>query len=417
MGRPLSHDHGLLSLLRLGGLACVLACAAPAAATLAGAQGPSPALGAKLNAALTAPGIGRGHTGAMALDLDSKVILFAHNAAAPFVPASNEKLPVAYAALVLLGPSFRFKTEVRSEAKLSADGTLAGDVVLKGYGDPTLSSLQLKRLALRLSRLGVRRVTGAVVGDESFFDAHRTAPGWKRSFYMEESPPLSALTVDRARLGTHLAKLPAYAAARLFRAELIADGIAVSGRAETGAGTGRALASVVSQPLGSLLHAVDADSDNFTAELLLKELGALGGGGGTSAAGAAVVEQVLAKQRIPLAGVRIVDGSGLSALDRLTPQAIVRIFERIWDDPALRPHLVDSLAVAGQSGTLIHRLAEPLTRGRVIGKTGTTDLASVLSGIVGHRYAFSVIQNGRPVLFWTARAAQDRFVRLLAAAG
>ena len=52
----------------------------------------------------------------------------------------------------------------------------------------------------------------------------------------------------------------------------------------------------------------------------------------------------------------------------------------------------------------------------VIGKTGTTDLASVLSGFVRGRYAFSVIENGSPVPWWTAHEAQDRFVRLLAAA-
>jgi D-alanyl-D-alanine carboxypeptidase/D-alanyl-D-alanine-endopeptidase (penicillin-binding protein 4) len=387
-----------------------LAAAQPGAGTR-----PAPrSLAAELNASLTAKGIGRGHTGAMALDLRSGVVLFAHNAAEPFVPASNEKLPVTYAALVLLGPSFRFRTEVRTAGGLTKDGTLVGDVVLKGYGDPTLSSLQLKRLALRLSRIGIKRITGAVVGDESFFDSNRTAPGWKASFYMVESPPLSALTVDRAVVGRHLARLPAYAAAKRFRQALIAAGIAVAGRSEIGIGGGRLLASTLSQPLGTILHAVDADSDNFTAEILLKELGALIEGKGTSQAGAEVVEQVLARQGIPLAGVRIVDGSGLSSLDRLTPQAIVRIFERIWTSPTLRPHLVESLAVAGESGTLIHRLTEPLTRGRVLGKTGTTDLASVLSGVVDGRYAFSVIQNGSPVPFWIAREAQDRFVRLLA---
>jgi len=75
------------------------------------------------------------------------------------------------------------------------------------------------------------------------------------------------------------------------------------------------------------------------------------------------------------------------------------------------------MAVAGYSGTLVHRLLGPRTRGTVIGKTGTTDLASVLSGFVHGHYAFAVIENGTPVPWWTARAAQDRFVQLLAAAG
>ena len=67
---------------------------------------------------------------------------------------------------------------------------------------------------------------------------------------------------------------------------------------------------------------MDRDSDNFTAELLLKELGAEVGAGGTTAAGAAVVRRDLAAAGVPLAGVRIVDGSGLSLDDRLTARAL-----------------------------------------------------------------------------------------------
>ncbi|HZR93477.1 MAG TPA: D-alanyl-D-alanine carboxypeptidase/D-alanyl-D-alanine-endopeptidase [Gaiellaceae bacterium] len=395
-------------------VAAALALAAALAAASAAAGIGSPELRAKLSAALAAPGIGPGRTGAVALDLASGRVVYAHNATVPFVPASNEKLPVTYAALVVLGPSFRFPTEVRGQGSLAADGTWTGSLVLKGYGDPTLSSARLAQLARQLARLGLRRVTGGVVGDESFFDRRRTAPGWKPSFSMVESPPLSALVVDRAVTRGRIARLPAYAAAKRFRRELREVGVDVAGPASVGAGGGRLLASTESKPLGEILHAVDADSDNFTAELLLKELGAVAGAGGTSAAGAAVVRRVLGEAGIPLAGVRIVDGSGLSSLDRLTPQAIVDILARVWHAPHLRPYLVDALAVAGRTGTLAHRLTSPLTLGKVIGKTGTTDLACVLSGFVRGRYAFSVIENGTPVPFWTAREAQDRFVQLLA---
>ena len=142
----------------------------------------------------------------------------------------------------------------------------------------------------------------------------------------------------------------------------------------------------------------------------------MAGTGGTTAAGATVVAGVLAQNGVPTAGVTIADGSGLSSLDRLTPQAIVAILEQCWHDAGLR-----SSARAGHGrrrplGTLQHRLLGPATRGSVVGKTGTTDLASVLSGFVRGRYAFSVIQNGSPVPSWTARAAQDKFVQLLAAA-
>jgi D-alanyl-D-alanine carboxypeptidase/D-alanyl-D-alanine-endopeptidase (penicillin-binding protein 4) len=353
----------------------------------------------------------------MALDLLTGRVIFAHNSSVGFVPASNEKLPLTYAALKLLGRGFRFPTEVRGQGLLAADGTWVGNLVLKGYGDPTLSSARLRRLAQQVHAEGITHVTGMVIGDESFFDKLRIGPGWKASFYISESPPLSALVVDRAWTGKRITLTPAYTAADMFRSMLIQAGVAVDGKARAFQAGGKVLAVTTSAPLGEILHAVDADSDNFSAELLLKELGAVAGTGGTSESGAAVVRQVLSENDIPLDGVTIADGSGLSSQNRLTAQAIVAILEQSWNDGALRSTLVHAMAVAGRSGTLAHRLFGPNTRGTVLGKTGTTDLASVLSGFVRGRYAFAVIENGAPVPWWTARAAQDRFVRLLAAAG
>jgi D-alanyl-D-alanine carboxypeptidase/D-alanyl-D-alanine-endopeptidase (penicillin-binding protein 4) len=415
MGQADGYDHAPL-IARLA-LALIVASLGWGASVAAARTGTGDAdLGNRLGASLHAKGIAPARTGAMALDLTSGRVVFAHNSAVGFVPASNEKLPVTYAALKVLGPTFRFPTEVRGQGSLGTDGTWTGNLVLKGYGDPTLSTGRLRILADRVHRLGIRRVTGMVIGDESFFDKLRTAPGWKASFYIEESPPLSALVVDRAWTGKAYTTTPAYTAADTFRKLLIKAGVAVAGKARSFQAGGKVLAVTVSKPLDEVLHAVDADSDNFSAELLLKELGAVAGDGGTSFDGAAVVRRVLAQNGVSLDGVRIADGSGLSSLDRLTPQALVAILRQCWSDGPLRGTLVQAMAVAGQSGTLEHRLLGPGTRGTVVGKTGTTDLASVLSGFVHGRYAFAVMENGTPVPWWTARAAQDRFVQLLAAA-
>jgi serine-type D-Ala-D-Ala carboxypeptidase/endopeptidase (penicillin-binding protein 4) len=147
----------------------------------------------------------------------------------------------------------------------------------------------------------------------------------------------------------------------------------------------------------------------------LKQVAAFNGVVGTSAAGAAHVRELLASAGVPLAGVRLVDGSGLSPYDRLTARAIVGILKAAWDDPEIRPAFVSALAVAGRSGTLRDRLRRPPARGAVLAKTGTTSIASALSGFVRRRYVFSVLQNGHPVSYWWARRAQDRFVQVLAA--
>ena len=122
----------------------------------------------------------------------------------------------------------------------------------------------------------------------------------------------------------------------------------------------------------------------------------------------------LAAAGVPLVGVRIADGSGLSRFDRLTAGALAAILRVGATDPKIRDAFVTSLAVAGISGTLERRLDLRATRGRVIAKTGTTFRASALAGFVRRRYVFAILQNGRPVPYWTARAAQDRFVLALA---
>jgi len=408
------HHPSLIRRLILAFVAASLAWGASQAA--AGPGAPPLDLTAKLGAALHAKGIAPYQTGAFAVDLLTGKVVYAHNSAVGFVPASNEKLPVTYAALKVLGPRFRFPTEVRGQGSLGAGGTWNGNIVLKGYGDPTLTTTRLAWLVRRVRSAGIRRVTGMVIGDESFFDKTRTAPGWKASFYIEESPPLSALVVDRAWTGKRYTTTPAYTAADDFRRMLAKAGVRVAGKTRSFRAGGKLLAVSLSEPLEEILHDVDAHSDNFSAELLLKELGAIAGTGGTTAAGAAVVMAVLGQNGVPTTGLKIADGSGLSSLDRLTPQAIVAILQQCWHDAGLRSSLVRAMAVAGRSGTLRNRLLGPATRGSVVGKTGTTDLASVLSGFVHGRYAFSVIQNGSPVPSWTARPAQDRFVQLLAVA-
>src|SRR5207248_10247953 len=175
-----------------------LAAAALAALALPAAGGA--ALGPQLDRALHVPHVSASASAAFAIDLSTGETVYSRNASLPLLPASNEKLAVTYAALTALGPSFAIETDALGEGEQSGS-TWVGDLVLKGYGDPTLSSWDLTVLARQLRADGITRVTGGVLADESWFDARRTAPGWKAAFYIEESPPLSALIVDRGRVG------------------------------------------------------------------------------------------------------------------------------------------------------------------------------------------------------------------------
>ena len=391
----------------------LVALAAPAA-TPAGLTQDSQ-LQRRLARALLVPHVAPARSAAVALDLASGAVLFEQNPGRPLAPASNEKLPLTYAALDRLGPAFRIETDVLGEGQ--QDGTQwMGTLVLKGNGDPTLSRADLRALAAQVKSLGIRSVTGGVAGDESAYDTRRIVAGWKPSFFMDESPPLSALVVDRARVGSLVTRTPALAAATAFRDALRNAGVAVAGPVRTAPAEewSELLASVSSPTLAAMVRFMDRESDNFTAEMLLKQLGLAELDRGTSAAGATVVMQTLAEAGVPMTGVRIVDGSGLSRLDRLTTNALGSLLKIAWADPAVRPALLAALPVAGVNGTLEHRLSKPPARGRVLAKTGTTDSASSLSGYVSDRYACAVMQNGHPLSYWWARRAQDRFAQVLA---
>jgi D-alanyl-D-alanine carboxypeptidase/D-alanyl-D-alanine-endopeptidase (penicillin-binding protein 4) len=358
----------------------------------------------RLANALAAPGVSRGRTGAIAVDLRANRLVFAHSAALPLAPASNEKLAVTYAALVRLGPRYRFATMV-----FAAHGNL----YLRGGGDPSLKVAGLHALALQVRRHGIRRIRGDVPADESLFDRRRTAPGWKPDFYLHESPPLSALVVARPTYHRAISPDPAGAAAALFVNQLHRVGIRVDGESAWGTTPkgARLVARTSSAPLADLVQFMDRWSDNFTAEMLLKTLGH-----GTTARGADVVVRTLQRAHVPVHGVRIVDGSGLSYRDRFSARALGGVLLAGWRNRHVRPYLWRALAVAGRYGTLADRLERGPARGIVRAKTGTTAIASALSGFAGRRDAFVVVQDGDPIATRSARSAQDRFATVLATA-
>jgi D-alanyl-D-alanine carboxypeptidase/D-alanyl-D-alanine-endopeptidase (penicillin-binding protein 4) len=371
----------------------------------------------RLAKALRVPHVSPSRSAALAFDLETGQQLFAQNDSLSLAPASNEKLALTFALLSSFSPRLRIETRV--EAAGTQDGAiLHGNLVLVGGGDPTLSSGDLLRLARRVRAAGIRQVTGGVIGDESLFDTKRTCRGWKPSFAISESAPISALVVDRARYRTYTARLPAKAAALLFRDALRAAGVAVEGGVAVRKSPGDAIfvARTRSAPLASIVRFMDLHSDNFTAEQLLKFLGLTVAERGTSVAGAQAVVRSLVEAGIPTAGIRIVDGSGLSEDDRLTVATLVGILQAFHANRTLETVLVRALPLAGVSGTLKYRMRTPALLGHVLAKTGTTSRASSLSGYVNSHIAFAIIQNGNPIPYWWAREAQDRFAAVLAKA-
>ena len=98
------------------------------------------------------------------------------NAATPYNPASVIKIIPTLAALELLGPAYRWKTEVYALGDVR-DGVLQGDLLLKGYGDPYLVIEEFRKLLQEVRRRGIREITGDLLIDDSWFTVPHEIPG------------------------------------------------------------------------------------------------------------------------------------------------------------------------------------------------------------------------------------------------
>jgi len=352
--------------------------------------------------------------------------IFSHNPTLPLLPASNLKLLTATAALEKLPANDQFVTTVKGDTP-PVGGTVTGNLYLIGGGDPLLrtpayvASLHypeliydnLDTLADQVRAAGVTRITGSVIGDESRYDTERAVPTWPSRYLSSgEAGPLSALDVNDGfaafKPALVAAPQPAQQAAATFAGLLQARGITIAG--PPGAGTapagGATITELSSPPLAQVLGEILRQSDNTGAELITKELGRdANPATPTTAAGVAAIEADITADGLPVAGLHMVDGSGLDRSDRVTCQLILAVLQRSGPNGAIG----QGLPVAGKTGTLFQRMNGTPAAGRLRAKTGTLDGVSALSGFVlpaaglpastslsESDLAFSLIDNAAP---------------------
>lgn len=149
-----------------------------AAVLLAAAQGVSASFQTDVQDILQRPAFQNATVGVEVRSLKTGETIFSSDAHRSLTPASNQKLVTSSLALVTLGAGFRYNTTVLATAQPGDDGTLDGDVWLRGSGDPSLSSARLGDLAKRIADSGVTKITGNVIGDGSRFDNQLLGTGW-----------------------------------------------------------------------------------------------------------------------------------------------------------------------------------------------------------------------------------------------
>ena len=330
----------------------------------------------------------------------------------PVIPASNMKLLTATAALEVLGPEFVFTTKV---VGLSQANQIVGDLWLVGGGDPLLSTIgypatesyptmhptNIGLLIDAFVATGITEITGNIVGDESRYDTERFTPTLGLGVRTTEVGPLGALMLNDGVVLSSPVKpdQPALSAAEEFLRLLTERGIVVRGAAKirTASTDLPVVASISSAPLSDVVSEMLTNSDNNTAELMLKEIGLARLSSGTRIAGAQVVQSVLQEFGLPIDGLVIIDGSGLDRGNRATCALFTSILERDGGFGLLG----SGLAIAGQTGTLRDLLGETTAGERLHAKTGTLTGAKALSGYVAYApeksATFALILNGSGV--------------------
>ena len=155
----------------------------------------------------------KGDWGILIVDAQTGETLYERNADGYFVPASNMKLFTTALALARLGPDYKFHTTLETRGTISAEGILAGDMLLVGRGDPNLSNRRfpfelkeefdgppekaLAQLADALVARGVKEISGDVIGDDSYFPRERYPNGWEiDDMVWEYGAAISAIVVD-----------------------------------------------------------------------------------------------------------------------------------------------------------------------------------------------------------------------------
>jgi D-alanyl-D-alanine carboxypeptidase/D-alanyl-D-alanine-endopeptidase (penicillin-binding protein 4) len=381
---------------------------------------------ASLSSALKRQMRGAGaYSGALVVDASTGKTLFAWKASTPRVLASNTKLFTTATALARFGVDGTFTTDVLADTEINADGVLAGDLWLRGGGDPAFGTLAYVRkhygptagsveyLVDQLSQLGLTAVRGGVHGDESSFDTIRGVhdSGYGTSPWVG---PLSALTLNHGYDGRRFQSNPATFAAGVFRKTLKADGISPGHAAvrERASSDARVIATVKSPPMATLVRLTNKDSDNFFAETLLKDIGRDASGVGTTSAGVKAVRTFAASVG---ARIQLIDGSGLDHWDRAAPRDVVRLLMAERDRPEFDA-LYDSLPIAGVDGTTDDRMRGGPAKRNCRAKTGSLIGVSALSGycttVSGREVAFSFLMNGISTIY--ARRIQDRMTQAIA---
>lgn len=326
---------------------------------------------------------------------DKYDLLYEHNPHQKMIPASITKLITAAAAIDILGINYDFKTVAYTDDNNINDGIIDGNLYLKGYGDPDLTSENINYLAKQISEKNIKEITGNIIYDDSYLDdqhygiANYYSGDTRQSYW----PYISALNLNK-NPGNYN---PASASANVLSDALSSLGVKIGGITISG------ITPVAAKEVAELSHALydvishmNKESDNHSAITVFKVIGAkFDSPPGSIAKGEAAVTDFLTSMGNPRSIFEIIEGSGLSRFNAVNSDLYIRLLKYMYDDVKTFNYFYSSLAIAGQDGTLRNRMIGTEAEKNVHAKTGTLNSVSSLSG-------YAVSRDSELLIFYIA---------------
>lgn len=336
--------------------------------------------------------------GMMVYDLTADSTIFRHNERQMLRPASTMKLITAIAGIDRLGSSYQFRTSLYYTGTID-NGTLTGDIWCVGGFDPLFNSDDMKAFVESIHQMGVDTIRGRIVADKSMKDADRLGEGW---CWDDDNPVLSPLLISRKDKF----------AERLVE-ELMEAGITVDAyQTEDVLPNGAYIVCTRFHTIDQVLMGMMKDSNNLSAEAMFYQIAAADGRRPARASYArSVIRRLIGRTGLRGDDYKIADGSGLSLYNYVSAELEVRLLRYAYLNAEIYNHLLPSLPIAAQDGTLSKRMHGSFTDGNVRAKTGTLTGISSLAGYCtaanGHTLCFAIINQG--VMHGrNGRAFQDR---------
>lgn len=347
----------------------------------------------------------RTQVGIYVYDLTADTLVFTHNEQQCMRPASNEKLMTAITALNDLGVLYEYRTRLYTTSiPADSDSIFTGHIYIRAGYDPLLDGDDLRAFAQSLKEHRIFRLQQPIVLDLSMKDDKRLGWGW--CWDDDEVPTTPLLYRNDDKFTDNLR--------RIFREEGIDwDGTVTE---DTTPNTATLLLTRTHN-IDQVLLPMMKKSNNSMAESLFYQLAAQKG---KSRAGRkqAVAHYNTLIRHIGLdpTHYQIADGSGLSLYNYLSPELLGRMLRYAYNDDDIYRHLLPSLPIAGEDGTLRKRMRGSAAQGNVRAKTGTVEGVSTLSGYLttatGNLLCFSIMNQGIRHTS-TGRNFQDRVCKAL----